>query len=130
MKKGISVDRLLLILAAFLIICSAPAMAGKIDPLLIALRAQQKDSTKAFIGNDGKEYISSPMPLSNLKDIMDISDDKGELTVYTLIQTNGFFNRFEEFEITPNSKLGNVYTLVPHWYPTQRVGEFASWITT
>jgi hypothetical protein len=87
MKKGIIVDGLLLILAAFLIICSAPAMAGKIDPLLVALRAQQKDTAKVFIGSDDKEYISSPIPLSNLKDIMDISDDKGELTVYTWYPT-------------------------------------------
>jgi hypothetical protein len=101
MKKGIIVDGLLLILAAFLIICSAPAMAGKIDPLLVALRAQQKDTAKVFIGSDDKEYISSPIPLSNLKDIMDISDDKGELTWYPTqrVGLNRIHLRFKTFHI-------------------------------
>jgi hypothetical protein len=66
MRKGLNINVLFLIFIALLIFHNAEAIAGKIDPLLVALRAQQKDSAKVFIGSDGKEYISSPMPLSNL----------------------------------------------------------------
>ncbi|MBD3233112.1 MAG: S8 family serine peptidase, partial [candidate division Zixibacteria bacterium] len=85
-------------------------LSGKIDPLLQSLKAQQKESIRTTLGLDGLEYVSSPIPLANLKNIIDISQDKGELTVYTIIQTDGEFEEFSHFGIRTNTKIGNFYT--------------------